>query len=127
MAGQSLTSAQMETALAPKVLFSGSTTGDVTLSESAANFSKLIVYGKYEFWETSTEIYSPNGKGGALQFFIPDAGPATMVYIKASAFKISGTKITSGAWAAMWANASTNHFDAVSAPEISITRVEGIR
>jgi hypothetical protein len=117
----------MATALVPKVLYSGSTTGTVTLSETAASFSKLIIYGKYDTFYTSTTVYSPNGKSGCLEFFIPNAGPATMVYIKSRTFGINGTQITNGAWTAMWLNASTNHFDSVSAPEISIVRVEGIR
>ena len=103
------------------------TTDTVTLSETAAHFRKMTIYGQYSTFYTSTTVCSPNDKRGLLQFVIPNAGPATMVYIKSKTCWISGTQITNSAWASMWLNASTNHFDTINPTEISIIRVEGWR
>ena len=126
-------------AIQPVVLYNGGaaldydtapgagTTGTVTLSETAANFRELTIFGKYDVYETSVTLTNPDGLDSALQLFIPDAGPATMTYIKSRAIAISGTHITDSGWAAMWLSDSTNHFDATSEPEIAIIRVTGRR
>ncbi len=126
-------------AIQPVVLYNGGaaldydtapgagTAGTVTLSETAAHFRELTIFGKYDVYETSVTLTNPDGLDTALQLFLPDAGPATRTYIKSRAIAISGTSITDSGWVAMWLSASTNHFDAVAAPEIAIVRVEGRR
>lgn len=135
----STTIRRLITAIQPVVLYNGGnsldydtapgsgTTGTVTLSETAANFRKLTIWGDYCGMQAATTLASPNGRECTLQLFVPDAGPASMVYIKSSRLKVSGTSITNSGWVAMWLSASTNHFDATSAPEIAIVRVEGRR
>jgi hypothetical protein len=127
------------TAIQPVVLYNGGaarsydtapgsgTTGTVPLSETAANFSKLTIWGSYGGMQAETTMVDPNNHACTLQLFVPNGWPATMVYIKSSRLDVSGTHITNGGWAAMWLSASTTHFDATSAPEISIIRVEGVR
>jgi hypothetical protein len=130
---------RLATTIQPVVLYNGGatldydiapgwgTTGTVTLSETSANFRRLTIYGRYDTMYTSVEVTSPNGKDLTMQFFIPDGGPSSMVYIKSSRLQVSGTHITNSGWLAMWLSASTNHFDATSAPEINVVRVEGVR
>ena len=103
------------------------TTGTVTLSETAANFSKLTIWGRYSDMQTATTLVNPNKRACTIQLFVPNGCPATMVYIKSSRLDVSGTNITNNGWVSMWLSASTTHFDATSAPEISIIRVEGRR
>lgn len=84
-------------------LFSGDTTGDITLSESAANFSELVIY--YEGFsganpQTMT-IDSPNGKRINLAVVEDSAGGGTRV--RRTAYDISGTSmavVTGGSIAA---------------------------
>lgn len=74
-------------------LFSGSTTGTVTLSESAANFRLLIINAKINNMPlTSTVIADPNGKSATLSGFIR----ATSEYgqFRFRTVHISGTSIT---------------------------------
>ena len=74
-------------------LFSGDTTGDITLSESAANFSELVVY--YEGYQTNCPqtmtIYAPNGKRINLAVVEDSAGGGTRV--RRTAYDISGTSM----------------------------------
>lgn len=74
-------------------LFSGDTTGDITLSESAANFSELVVY--YEGYQTNCPqtmtIYAPNGKRINLAVVEDSAGGGTR--IRRTAYNISGTSM----------------------------------
>ena len=130
---------RVATTLQPIVLYNGGaalnyntapgagTTDIVTLSETAANFSKLTIWGSYDGIQAATTLVSPNNHGCTLQLFIPHGWPADRVYIKSSRLNVDGTQITNGGWAAMWLSASTIHFDATPAPEIAIVRVEGIR
>lgn len=76
---------------------SSGTTGTVTLSESAANFSYLEVFiGRYDNNEptylNSVRVYSPNGSHPSLQnvWRVSD----TMIQIQAQNITISGTSIT---------------------------------
>ena len=75
------------------VLFSGDTTGDVTLSQSAANFSELVIY--YEGYQTNCPrtmtVYSPNGKRINLDIVEDSAGGGTRV--RRTAYDISGTSM----------------------------------
>lgn len=84
-------------------LFSGDTTGDITLSESAANFSELVVY--YEGYQTNSPqtmtIYAPNEKRINLAVVEDSAGDGTR--IRRTAYYISGTSMAvmaSGTFAA---------------------------
>lgn len=84
-------------------LFSGDTTGDITLSESAANFSELVVY--YEGYQTNSPqtmtIYAPNEKRINLAVVEDSAGGGTR--IRRTAYYISGTSmavVTSGTFEA---------------------------
>lgn len=74
-------------------LFSGDTTGDITLSESAANFAELVVY--YEGYQTNSPqtmtIYAPNGKRINLVVVEDSAGGGTR--IRRTAYNISGTSM----------------------------------
>lgn len=74
-------------------LFSGNTTGDITLSESAANFSELVVY--YEGYNNTNPqtmtIASPNGKRINLAVVEDSAGGGTRV--RRTAYDISGTSM----------------------------------
>lgn len=74
-------------------LFSGSTTGTVTLSESAADFRLLVINAKVNNAPlTSAVISEPNGKSVTLSGFIK----ATSVFgqFRFRTVKISGTSIT---------------------------------
>lgn len=79
------------------VLFSGNTTGDVTLSESAANFSELIIY--YEGYNNTNPqtmtIASPNGRTISLYLIESAGGDGTR--IRDGKYTISGTSITNDA------------------------------
>lgn len=74
-------------------LFSGDTTGDITLSESAANFSELIIY--YEGYNNANPqtmtIASPNGKRINLAVVEDSAGGGTRV--RRTAYEINGTSM----------------------------------
>ena len=74
-------------------LFSGDTTGDITLLESAANFSELVVY--YEGYQTNCPqtmtIYAPNEKRINLAVVEDSAGGGTRV--RRTAYYISGTSM----------------------------------
>lgn len=76
----------------PVVLFSGSSTGTITLSQSAANFSYLEILftdnnGKCGGY---TKVYSPNGQTVMLN--IMEA--SSTIYSRQTAYTISGTSIT---------------------------------
>lgn len=130
---------RLATAIQPVVLYNGGaaldynvapgagTTGTVTLSETAANFRELTIFGKYGEFATSVTLTNPDGLTSALQLFLPNGVPATITYVKSRVCKISGTHITNSGWVAMWLSDTATHFDATSAPEIAITRVEGRR
>lgn len=74
-------------------LFSGSTTGTVTLSESAANFRLLVINAKINGMPlTSAVISEPDGKSATLSGFIK----ATDIFgqFRFRTVRISGTSIT---------------------------------
>lgn len=74
-------------------LYSGSTTGTVTLSESAANFRLLIINAKINNMPlTSAVISKPDGKSATLSGFIK----ATSVFgqFRFRTVRISGKSIT---------------------------------
>lgn len=76
----------------PVVLFSGSSNGTITLSQSAANFSYLEIFftdnnGKYGGY---TKLYNANGK--VVMLNIMEA--ASTIYSRQTAYTISGTSLT---------------------------------
>lgn len=113
--------------LTPEVLFSGSTTGTVTLSETAANFDRFVIY--YETGGSgagSVEVSSPDGKQFSMQgmYF---ASSANIVQQRFKVMSISGTSITrvsSG-----YINTSTSGAVSVNTTEnnIEVKRVLGYR
>lgn len=80
--------------LVPVVLFTGDATGDVTLSQSAANYSKLKIY--YDGYNGRSpqclELTAPNGRTIDLSIVEPNGGG--QVRIRIARYTISGTSIT---------------------------------
>ena len=133
MAGISLTWEQMKTAIQPVVLYNGGaaltydtapgagTTGTVTLSETAANFSNLKIffrtddnaYGSYE-------VPFPNGKRVGLS---ANWSTGVSIWYKARAIDISGTSITTVEYGSV--NSDGSSFSHTNV--IYIVRIEGIR
>lgn len=76
------------------VLFSGDSQGDVTLSESAANFSELVIY--YEGYNgrdpQSLVLAEPNGK--TIDLNIVETNLDASVRIRVARYTISGTSMT---------------------------------
>jgi virulence-associated protein VagC len=139
IAGIVLTQAQMETALQPVVLYNGGaalnydtapgngTTGTVTLSETAANFSKLKIFYKTDDTSyQSVEIPAPNGKQVELSVNHPwGSGQATGVMLKGAWVTIRGTSITVGGYCNI--GIRTSAVTSYPSNVIHIVRVEGIR
>jgi hypothetical protein len=103
------------------------TKGTVTLSESAANFSKLkIFYRTDDTAYQSVEIPAPNGKQVELSVNHPwGFGQATGVLLKGASVTISGTSITVGGYCNI--GITTSAVTSFSGNVIYIVRVEGIR
>ena len=75
-----------------KLIYSGDWYGNVTLSESAANFNRLdIFYRTNDSQYSSISVYEPNGKSVILQ---GQHDNGTYTWIKTGLRKISGTSIT---------------------------------
>lgn len=76
------------------VLFSGDTTGTVTLSESAANFSELVIYyeGASNRSPQTMTIASPNGRRICLSIVEDSVSNGTRV--RRASYDISGTSIS---------------------------------
>ena len=132
-AGDLVPLSRLATAIQPVVLYNGGaalyydtapgagTTGTVTLSESAANFSKLKIffrtddnaYGSYE-------VPFPNGKRVGLS---ANWSTGTSMWYKARAIDISGTSITT----VEYGNVNSDGSSFSHTNVIYIVRVEGIR
>ena len=85
----------------PTSLYSSSsgTTGTITLSQSAANFTYLEIFyaDNNSRQPNSIKIYSPNGKYVSLSCVEPSTSSSEpRVYIRASGWTISGTSMTVG-------------------------------
>ena len=66
--------------------------GDVTLSESAANFTRLVImYKSNDGFYASAEVWHPDGKAAALLSALPTSNA---MYMKGRVVKISGTRIS---------------------------------
>ena len=133
LGGPTISSGRFYTAIVPAVLYNGGnalaydtapgvgTNGDVTLSETAANFSNLKIffrtddnaYGSYE-------VPFPNGKRVGLS---ANWSTGTSMWYKARAILISGTSITTVEYGSVNSDGSSFSHSNV----IYIVRVEGIR
>lgn len=100
------------------------TNGNVTLSETAANFNHLTIYYRTnDNFHSSVDVFAPNGKIVSLQSIgINNAG--NNMYLKSRTVTINGTSITkNGEGSAVLWSASTGYPSAST--DIYITRVEG--
>lgn len=67
----------------------------VTLSESAANFSRMVLYCQNnDGVVTSVDVDNPNGKNVGVTMAQVSSGTNPNIYIKYKSFHISGTSIT---------------------------------
>lgn len=109
------------------VLFSGDSNNNITLSDSAANYTYLEIWFRPNDstdWQGYEKIYSPNGKTFDLNYAVLFAG--TQVYIKNSAFSINGTSITQSYGIEYYfSNNSSVRFSQTS--NIYITRIVGLK
>lgn len=108
-------------------LFSGSTTGTVTLSESAADFRLLIINAKINNMPlASAVIADPNGKTATISGFFK----ATSVFgqFRFRTVRISGTSITTES--AGYFNVDNRNWSLGGSwndNNVQITRVVGVR
>lgn len=107
------------------VLYEGSSTGTITLSQSAANFDYMRIYfkkGSDSEACATIDLYQPDGKRASLVIANPYASDATQVLGRT--VTISGTSITPYR-NEFWANgASSISGGTTSTLSIYITRVE---
>ena len=133
LGGPTISSGRFYTAIVPAVLYNGGnalaydtapgvgTNGNVTLSETAANFSNLKIffrtddnaYGSYE-------VPFPNGKRVGLS---ANWSTGVSIWYKARAIDISGTSITTVEYGSV--NSDGSSFSHTNV--IYIVRIEGIR
>lgn len=112
-------------ALVPVTLFDHRgrvVSGSVTLSETAADFSRLLIEFKTDDGHySSAMVDSPDGKVLDLTCNVLN-GASTQMYVKAKAVSISGTSIsTHDNWSGVWGNA----LNATQGDYIAITKVVG--
>lgn len=99
------------------------TSGTVTLSESAANFTYIeIFYRSNDLDFGSVKIYQPNGKKACLMLATPFSG--TILYLKTARLAISGTSISKESENELELQNGSS-ISAYSASNIYITRVVG--
>lgn len=99
------------------------TSGTVTLSESAANFTYIeIFYRSNDLDFGSVKIYQPNGKKACLMLATPFSG--TILYLKTARLAISGTSIHKESENELELQNGSS-ISAYSASNIYITRVVG--
>lgn len=138
---QTIPAQRFETAIQPVVLYNGGNTltydtapgsgvlnAGITLSETAANFKKLIIYFRTDDnqYGGPAMVPFPNGKAVDLTCNVYNGGTNNM-YVKSKAVSISGTSIStyynSGYWTGVWGSDGTKALG----DYIGIVRVEGIR
>lgn len=101
------------------------TTGTITLSETAANFTELeIFYRSNDDYYSSVRVYSPNGKFVDLWCGLFGAGGA---YFKNRCVSISGTSITTNGDAYGQATVTASSTNYSHENRIYITRVVGYK
>lgn len=76
------------------VLFSGDTTGTVTLSSSAANFSELVIYYEGYNAESPQTITVLNPNGRTVSLAIVEDSKSSGTRIRRASYEISGTSIS---------------------------------
>lgn len=79
-----------------KVLYNNATgtSGNITLSQSAANFNHMRVYATTPYGDTSVDIVNPNGKEFTMSAISTDNSGITTMYIIQQRRAISGTSMT---------------------------------
>ena len=123
-ANNSITSDNIDFTTLRKVLYDGGdtgTTGDVALSESAANYDYMVIYFRpNDGYLSSTKIRSPNGKRAFLISGYAGSGTSDTSgwNIKLKVVSISGTSITPFAYKEYNGSVTNSNY-------IYITRVEG--
>ena len=80
----------------PVVLYSGSTSGTITLKYSSANYSYIEIFyaDNNSNGHNSTRIYAPNGKKIDLSLIEASDNTSQRTYIRRSLYTISGSTIT---------------------------------
>lgn len=124
IADEAVTASKIDWSSIITVLYDGGTTGttgSVTLSESATNFSRIkIFYRNNDSFYNSVEVWSPNGKTVTL---ICDSAPSgNSWYGKVGTYSISGTNLTKIRSLQISAGSSSG---AVDNAYLVVTRVEG--
>jgi hypothetical protein len=105
--------------------------GAITLSDSAANYSRITVYGRTtdttELSHCSTDIYNPNGKTFTLVTAIYGKGN---IWLKTRTYEINGTTINTPQLNGVYPSASagvTGSGGISTDDPITITQVLGWR
>lgn len=109
---------------------SAGSTGTITLSSSAANFTYLeIFYQDNDSYSYSTKIYQPNGKlANLIACQAMQSGTSDRAYLKSRVVEISGTSISTYNGVHKQINFTTTPTIAISEIEyLKIIRVEGIK
>ena len=107
----------------PTILFTGDTTGQVLLNQSAANFTYLEIFYQGANNFNSTKVYNPNGK---KVFLITGwLNSNTNGNIKIANVSISGTTISKVNYTSL--NYASNYANASEENGISITTVIGYK
>lgn len=103
---------------------SSGTTGTVTLSQTAANFTYLEIYFKNDTLYGSTRIYSPNGKQASMEvnFSVSQYNVARTQY---KTVNINGTSITNNQYGYLSASTTNTIGVSISENKIAITTVIG--
>lgn len=119
-------------ALKPVVLYTNNTgtTGNVTLSETAANFEYLEIFylslsdSGTGYAQNSTKVYQPNNKSAWLTTGYADSRESADTFnVKICAINISGTSLTK-TYGGGWEFSDDNKY---KSNNIAITRVLGYR
>lgn len=120
-----------------KVLYSGSfkDTSEITLSETAANFSEMIIqFQNDDGMVGSAHVYDPNGKIVPLTLTNISANHNT-VYVKTKLYSISGNRLIRAANSSdvfihdgqAWFDSNNQQGCAGGGSYIGVTKVVGIR
>lgn len=105
----------------------GGTTGDVTLSDSSANYDYMEIYFRSNDGTDnvgSQKVYQPNGKTTYLLYWFLFDGGTNNTYAKIKKVNISGTSISVASYAEI---NITNGTTASANDGIYITRVVGYK
>lgn len=114
------------TAVKRTEIFSGNTTGNVTLSQSVANFDEIEITFKDANSTPNQLIRTIPANAGAVVLDIPHPGASSTLYWNISRWTISGTTMTKSSNSYQKAIGSTS-FSTTTASYIYITKVVGIK